>query len=202
MDACPVRARVCVWKTYVVKLRASERFRATDVPFRDTWRPQKRAGWEAVTVMSTDRFEAAVAWIAACGSLSELVDALHEAVAALGAAGGSLGVVDGSKIRQFARGFPAAVAEGYTTLAVDDPLPGPLALRTKAPQFLPDRSSTLDRFPAAAAIVDATDYGAAACLPLVTREGTLGYVAAHYRGEHDFDSAEMFLLRTLAATCA
>ena len=152
--------------------------------------------------MSTERFEAAVAWIASCGSLSELVDALYDAVAALGAVGCSLGVVDGSKIRQFARGFPDDVAEKFDTLAVDDPLPGPLAARTGAPQFLIDRASTLDRFPAAAAIIDRTDYEAAACLPLVAGEGTLGYVAAHYRGEHRFDPAETFLLRTLAATCA
>jgi len=152
--------------------------------------------------MSTERFEAAVAWIASCGRLSELVDALHEAVVALGAGGCSLGIVDGTTVRQFARGFSEEVAAGFTTLAVDDPLPGPLSLRTRAPQFLTDRASTLDRFPAAAAVLDGTDYGGAACLPLVTGEITLGYVAAHYRGEHRFDAAEMFLLRTLAATCA
>jgi hypothetical protein len=75
-------------------------------------------------------------------------------------------------------------------------------LRTRTPQVLEDRSTTIERYPSAAPILEGSDLEAAACLPLLVDDVAVGYLAAHYRGPHRFDPAELLMLGIVAAVCA
>ena len=140
--------------------------------------------------------------IASALSPSELLNGLHDAARAMGAEATALGIVRDDEIHHFARGFDAAVVQRFALIPLTVALPGPFTVRAGVPQFLVDRASTFDRFPDAVAVIEASDYGAAACLPLVRGGSVFGYVAMHYVGSREFDAADQFLLTTVAAAVA
>jgi ANTAR domain/GAF domain len=152
--------------------------------------------------LSTTRFHHGLVAIAAADALPRLLEAVHEAVQAVGGAGTSLGLVVGDRVRQSARGFPREVGAAYATFPLAEELPGPEVVRTGQPDFAPDRAATLARYPGVAPIVESSAYDAAACVPLVRDGETFGYLAVHYVGPRDFDAAERFLLTSLAAATA
>jgi ANTAR domain/GAF domain len=152
--------------------------------------------------MPIDSFAMTVTRIASASSWSSLTSAAHDAVTCLGGTGSSLGILEDGVVRQAARGFDARLATRYASIPVAEALPGPAALRTGAPQLLEDRATTLARYPAAAPILEGSEFEAAACLPLMIGDVALGYLAAHYRGPRQFDPVDVMMLGIAAAACA
>jgi GAF domain-containing protein len=152
--------------------------------------------------MPIDDLAAAVTRIDASGSWPDLSDAAHEAVTCLGGAGSSLGILEHGVVRQSARGFDARLDARYASIPVGEALPGPVAVRTRAPQLLEDRAVTLERYPATGPILADGEFEAAAVLPLLVGREAVGYLAAHYRGPRRFDQVELLVLGVVAAACA
>ncbi len=133
-------------------------------------------------------------------TVEEAISALHEAgLEPVGASGSSVGVpaADGS-FRLITRGFPAETAARYRTLAPDAPLPGPATARDGTARYFSTVQEAVDRFPAVADLLAGTGYEAAAVLPLRRAGTTIGYISAHFVGEHDFDRADRALLEAMA----
>jgi integral membrane sensor domain MASE1 len=133
-------------------------------------------------------------------TIDQAITALHEAgLEPVGAAGSSVGVVtaEGS-IRSVTRGFPDATAERHLTLSLDASLPGPATVRDGTSRYFASAAEAARAFPGAADILSGTGYAAAAVLPLRRAGATVGYIGAHFVGEHDFDRADRALLEAMA----
>ena len=116
-------------------------------------------------------------------------DGVEALVRDCGAEALSLGVVQDDRIHTYNVGFAARTSALYASIAVQAPLPGPVASATRSPQYFSDGLEARSRYPLTATILEDSPYEAAACLPLVTRSGEgLGYLALHYVGRRSFSA--------------
>lgn len=130
---------------------------------------------------------------------------LEDLTARSGAAGFSLGVLDGDRVSTFNGGFPGVTSADYRYVALSASLPGPAALRSGAAAYLHDERETRATFPQAIAVHEQTSYEAAAVLLLpedVTTGALLGYLALHFVGPRLFGAAERARLEAAALVVA
>jgi GAF domain-containing protein/integral membrane sensor domain MASE1/anti-sigma regulatory factor (Ser/Thr protein kinase) len=133
-------------------------------------------------------------------TIEEAIAALHESgLEPVGASGSSVGLLapDGS-IRLVIRGFPGETAQRYRTLPPDAALPGPATARDGTPRYFSTVEEATTLFPGVADVLAGTGYVAAAVLPLRRAGTTIGFIGAHFVGQHDFDRADRALLEAMA----
>ena len=112
----------------------------------------------------------------------------------------------GTELRRVqARGLAPPLEEASRVLRVDGPAPVAATFRTGQPEWLCDRASYAERFPASAEHIDArgapADY-AAACLPLRLEGRALGCMFYGFDRARGFDHAERAFLQLLAQHAA
>ncbi|WP_407320154.1 SpoIIE family protein phosphatase [Isoptericola halotolerans] len=141
----------------------------------------------------TDRFSRAT-------TLADLVVAVERASSAVGVAWSGLGLLDatGTSVHVVSEldgvPFPAR-------LRLDDPLPGPHALRSRTPVYVPDGRTLLRDWPAMSRWVRPED-GALAFLPLVADDTVRGLVALAWRDPQEVDADTRETCAALAACVA
>ncbi|MGY1633508.1 SpoIIE family protein phosphatase [Geodermatophilus sp. SYSU D01186] len=94
-------------------------------------------------------------------------------------------------------GDPARRWEPYTTMRLTPTVPLPDAALTRRPVWLPDRATTVERYPAVAGSMSEQTQGIAA-LPLLVGDRLVGALAVTFRTPRSFDSDERALLLTVA----
>ncbi len=148
----------------------------------------------------SDLLSGVTAALAHATTIDDAIEALHaHGLVPMGASGSSVGVLAGDgAFRVVTRGFPSGISERFASVPVDAPLPGPATIRDGRARFLATRSETRQLFPAAADVLDETDFTAAAVLPLRRAGTTIGYLGAHFAGEREFTHADRMLLEAIA----
>ncbi len=146
--------------------------------------------------------EQAYAAVAASGSFAEFVQSAEAAVLAMDGIGMSVGVLSGHEVVIVYRGATSPVLERLDSLPATGSTPGPAAMRTGEAVYLSNQAVTVHQFPESSERVAQLEFQAAACLPLQSGTGPLGFLIAHYRSEQDFDEFVRGQFATLAATCS
>lgn len=108
-------------------------------------------------------------------------------------------LLDGDRLRLLRDWEAAPHAKPFAEMHVDDPLPGPEAVRTGRPLWLSSRRE-IDAYPA---LRDAgVEAGAIAVLPLVVEGRSFGLLAVGYDDERDFAPEERIFLSVVAQQAA
>ncbi|MGZ5406005.1 MAG: hypothetical protein ACXWDL_15255, partial [Nocardioides sp.] len=87
---------------------------------------------------------------------------LEGRVLRLGADGFSLGLVKGSRVHTFNRGFSQRTSAVYATISAEADLPGPATLRSSEAQYFESHRVVAARYPKSAGIHAGTRFSAAA----------------------------------------
>ena len=155
-------------------------------------------------LMAGDRTDAARAANDMEADWDDLMEGLERRVLRLGVDGLSLGLLNGSRVHTFNRGFSERTSAVYATISAQADLPGPATLRSTQAQYFESHRTVAAHYPKAAGIQAGTRFSAAACLPLVVagEHAAFGYLAVHYRGTRTFDDRNRAELSRAAAATA
>ena len=158
-----------------------------------------RAAWESDLATSRRRAEVAdvAVELSRAQTPGEVVETvLRRGLAALGADGGEVAVLDGAVLHVTGarRGGP----DGASVLPLAGPLPASVAAATGRPVLLGDEERSLAFAPAMAALVGVTGCRAWASLPLSSGGRSLGALGVGWARAHRFVPAEVQLLTAVA----
>jgi serine phosphatase RsbU (regulator of sigma subunit) len=126
--------------------------------------------------------------------------AMTDGIAAAGATGGSLMIVQGTRLQLISeRNIADGVAEAWSDFDISptkDPISDAVALQTSA--FFPDRDHFLDAYPHLHDTIASTHHHAWAVLPLVHEGQTIGTLGFTFDQPRDFAIAEQLALCNIA----
>jgi serine phosphatase RsbU (regulator of sigma subunit) len=144
--------------------------------------------------------------LAGAESLEQLTGiVVGHGVAALGADGGAVGVVDASGTRlrlDITDSLGAATQGRYSDLPMDSGLPATVAARTGRPVLLRDRAAGLAFSAEMTQVYEMTGKEAWAAVPLRLGTATLGSVTVSWDAPQVFSPGDVALLNAFAAQCA
>jgi len=148
------------------------------------------------------RLQAVTAALAAARDAPAVGDVvLSEAVAALGASGGGLILLDGNRVDVTASvGYDAALVQRLRGESSDDELPAAVSLRTGKPVWIESRHERDERFPDLVGLEPSTLAMCAA--PLLLDGRVLGALRFSFDQPRLFDAAERRFVETLAGQTA
>jgi PAS domain S-box-containing protein len=154
-----------------------------------------------VTVERIARLQRATAALGVAMSAADVGDAtVAQAVEALGADAGALGLVDDDDIVLVSdRGYRVEDAERWRRFPIDGPGPLAEAVRTGAP-VLVDRAEAWERWPEVARTI--RRFEALAAVPLVAGTRVLGAIALSFAGPRALSPADLAFLLALANQAA
>lgn len=134
-------------------------------------------------------------------TLDEVARALmDDGVDAAGAIGGSLMIVEGTRLRLISqRNLPHEIAEEWSDFSIQ-PTADPIsdAVTARAPAFYPDRGAFLAAYPHLRATIESTQHEAWAVLPLLHDGQPVGSLGFTFDSSDPFDAAEELALFTIA----
>lgn len=134
-------------------------------------------------------------------TIDEVASALmSDGVGAAGATGGSLMIVQGTRLQLISgRDLGADVAKAWSDFDIEptrDPISD--ALTTQSPAFYPDRAAFLGAYPHLADTISTTPHHAWVVLPLVLEGHPIGSLGFTYGEAQVFDTAVQLALFTIA----
>ena len=154
----------------------------------------------------TSRLQAVTAELARAVTQADVARVIiDEAVAALGAIGGRVAVVDpvGGTLATIAvSGYPDGLLERLRAADEDVLMPVAVAGSRGDPVLIPSLADARAEWPVAAREFGALGHRAAAAVPLRSHQGVIGAVAFTWREEQRFDGEDVSFLGVLAGLCS
>ncbi|AKJ08113.1 sensory box histidine kinase [Archangium gephyra] len=130
---------------------------------------------------------------------------VEKAVRALGASGGSLGLLseDGQWFDMLeTTGYEEAETRDWTHFPEDSPVMYRDVVRTGAPAFYESLESVLADYPLWRGHPEVEEYGAFVCLPLTVEGRVIGAIGLTFRRRHPFPADERAWMGVVAGQCA
>ncbi|MGA9763017.1 MAG: GAF domain-containing protein [Gaiellaceae bacterium] len=127
-----------------------------------------------------------------------------QALSALGADGGSIGLLsdDGLRVETEYVGLAHDLASRLATYPIDSPLPAATCIRERRAIWIESIEQGGIDFPEVVDVLVETRAQALVCLPFELEGGAFGYLGARYREPHHFSEEERTFALTLAEQCA
>lgn len=154
----------------------------------------------------TSRLQAVTAELARSVTQADVARVIiDEAVAALGAIGGRVAVVEpvGGTLATIAvSGYPDGFLERLRVADEDVLMPVAVAGSSGDPVLIPSLGDARSEWPVAAREFGALGHRAAAAVPLRSHQGVIGAVAFTWREEQPFDREDVSFLVVLAGLCS
>lgn len=147
------------------------------------------------------RFRQLASHLVAAHTVDEVARAaMTDGIAAAEADGGSLMIVQGTRLRLLSEhNIGDGVAEAWSDFDIDptmDPISD--AVAAQMPSFFPDRDRLLEAYPHLRETIESTTHHAWAVLPLVHEGQTIGSLGFTFDEPRDFEPAERRALFTIA----
>lgn len=152
----------------------------------------------------TLRLQSLTQALSAARSREELVEvAVEQGLQALGAAAGSMALLDERTMRLKVRavGYAPGLAEAWRDVALEERFPLSDAVREGDPIFLRDAGERLARYPHLAELVRRNGSGAMAALPVWLDGRPIGALGLNFDAPRDFDESDRAFVNTLARLC-
>jgi signal transduction histidine kinase/putative methionine-R-sulfoxide reductase with GAF domain len=130
---------------------------------------------------------------------------VEKAVRAVGASGGSLGLLseDGRWFDLLeTTGYSEEEVRDWTHFPSDTPVPYSHVVGTGRPVFHESLEAFLTEYPQWRSLPEVEEYGAFACLPLLVEGRVIGAIGLSFRPRHPFSEEERAWMMVLAGQCA
>ena len=166
-------------------------------------RALERLGAQESRTARLQEVTAALSQALTTAQVAEVV--VEKGVRAVGAAGGSLGLLseDGQWFDMLeSTGYSEEELRGWTHFPADSPVMYSQAVRTGQPVFYETRESFLADYPQWKGHPEVEEYGAFACLPLQVEGRVIGAIGLSFRRRHPFGEEERAWMRVVAGQCA
>ena len=155
--------------------------------------------------LRTQALQSVSAGMAAAITPEQVLDVVFsDALTALGAEGGALGLLDadGNTLRSTRTGLPEDVVDRFAVTSIDEGLPQTDCVRYGREIWYRSLAEYAEDYPEMAGITDRAGFKTVFALPLRAEGESIGYLAARFREKRDFSEGDRAFARAVAEQCS